>query len=461
MLGNRLGPIQERVAEKLVPDYIKDKIDQVDDRLGALESWKSSNVAQWATGVDNSIDEIAADQKALAAAQAAIRDNLSTARDDAANMATAKLAIPENMSPADLGATLGKIRDISAASGQDFFRRIWDMLFGGNYAPLENLVRMHSQIKLSYDSGFLRHGNDILRMMDDWFNTYKVPLQNMVVSGVMPAKVSATIQSWISAQADAIKGTISAQQLSTDKLNAISALLNKVPGTSTRLIDSLSGVSQWYNTKEAYIRGQIDTYITAYNSDTLPALIKSQIDKYTDVEAIKNNVLAKIGDVDLAEKLKAYLMSVPGVEGVVDTLYGVYEGLAGFVDKLIAAIENAKQQLHYLRVNAIEGNIETMQSVISNGIKNLKKDLDRDPGQKPENIKQYAKDAVNDVRSIVEATMSSIRIILGSIGDGLEKFIMALYTPIKDFSTSTLAALSKTVNPDMLKAGIRKSPAAA
>lgn len=458
MMGGRLGPVQEKIAEKLVPTYIKDKIDQMDGRLGNIETWKSSSASQWATGVDNSIDEVTANQKGLADAQAAIRDDLRTARGDAADLATSRLAIPENMSPADIGAFLGKIRDISVASGQDFFGRIWDMLFGGNYVPLLDMVRWHDQIIYAKDSKILLRSYDVMQVVNDWNSTYKPPLKALIVDGVMPAKVSTTIQGWISAQADAMRSSISASQLSSDKLNAISALLNKVPGTSTRLVDSLSGVSQWYNTKETYITGQIDTYVKAYQSGTLPSLIMGQVD--ANIDGLKTKIMAKIGDVDLADKLKDYLMNIPGVENVVDTLHDIYEGLVGFVDGFVAAIEDAKKQLHYLRVNGIEGNIETMQGVIDSGIKSLKSDLARDPGQKPENIKQYCKDAVNDVRSIVEAAISSIRIILEGVGEGLENFIAALYVPVKNFSTETMSKLSATINPDTLKAGIRRSPVA-
>ncbi len=462
MIGGRLGPMQEKIAEKLVPTYIKDKIDQVDDRIGALETWKVADVSQWATGVDNTLDTLTADQKALEDAQVATKDNLSGARQDAVDKAMSLLAIPEGMTPADLGKVLAQMRDQTKAGGADFFNRTWDLMYA-TYGDLMDVramwVSKRNKLTNASGSGLLDNYSEILNTTYEWRNYYKSPIVQFVDSGTIPAKAQTTIQGWISKQADAIKGTISSAQLSTDKLNAISALMGTVQGTSTKLIDTLPGVATWYNKKEDYIKAQIDSYVSAYNTGTLQTLMENKFAAITGDKDFKTALLAKLGVEDLKEKLKDYLMNIPGVEGIVDTLEGIYEGITGFVDKLIAGLEDAKKRFHYLRVNSIEGNLETMVSVIQGGIKSLKSDLDRDPGEKPANIKQYCKDAVNDVRSIISAAVSSLEIILKAVAQDLENIIAAVYVPVKNFTTTELAALRKAISPDAMKSKIRSAPA--
>lgn len=269
-----------------------------------------------------------------------------------------------------------------------------------------------------------------------WMYQRKYDVEEFVASGRIPAAASSKIQSWITTAVDAVKGMASAAQLSTDKLAAIQALLTKVSGTNVKLIDALSGVVIWYNDKTNQIKGEIDNYISAYQSGTLPQFINDKISAYTRGADFKDLILSKLNVYDLKDKLKEYLMNIPGMKTFIDQISNVWEDITTFVDKLIAGFKEAKRIL----TSELPKNLVDWKATFAANIKaykdRLSSDLKRDIWTVAD-AKQYSKDAVNDVKQLAEYAGEALRSLVEDyIAYFLKMAFTAMVDPVKDLAIS-------------------------
>ncbi len=500
---------KQKAMDRLIPQAINDRFTRVGDRITALEEWHNLDVSPWASQVDTAIDQIDGSQKTLSEKMAATQEDLAKARQDAVDMALSKFGLPEGIAPGDVGAFLGKIRDVAkkvppAFKVQGFStvsliagsgtvqgqgqttttttttttpgattpgggfafqrmggpanlgvapaarRRFMDSL-GPDIPGVDDFVkRLESLMITDYDKiktityqwdKFYEGVNDYIANKSDvvsavqWTWKVRSDINNMIDNGNLPAKAIAGVQNRIDKVFKDVSAMASAATLSSDKLSAIQQLLTKVEGYDITVIQATQSVTKWYYTREDSIKTLANNAITAYQNGQLGDFIKNKIDGYVTSVDFRDAVRAKIDATTLKEKIKTWLINIPGVEGFIDEFTAMYTEFKGTVDKLVAGFKEGYRIMAVQLPEVVSRNVDQLDAYIETWGKSFKSDMDRKPSAgvwTPDLVKQYAHDLVDDVKNLAKTIKERVLEIMHYIAGNVKEAFNAIYGPIKD-----------------------------